>query len=516
MLGHWPVAEKDKVARVASIPEIRVERCDEKPIRAEGDFVLYWMTAFRRTHWNFALDHAITRASELKKPLVILEALRCDYPWASDRMHRFVLEGMAEKARELEGAGIQYYPYVERSGGEGKGLLAALGRHACLVVTDDFPCFFIPHMIRSAAKQLPVRLEKIDSNGLLPLRATNQVFSTAYAFRRFLQQNLPIHLAHFPKADPLARLALPAAKALPREITKRWPVTPLKWLESSLSAGELPINHKIVPAGGPAEFRGGEAVARTKWREFLVKKIGDYGEVRNQPEEDGTSGISPYLHFGHISSHQMFYDLMKREKWSEANLAHRADGSRQGWWGVRAPVEQFLDQLVTWREVGFNFSSHRVDYDRYESLPDWALTTLDKHSRDERQFVYTLEQFDSARTHDPLWNAAQGQLATEGRMHNYMRMLWGKKILEWAETPEQALEILVELNNRYAVDGRNPNSYSGIFWCLGRYDRPWGPERPIFGTIRYMSSENTARKLRVKDYLRKYGDQKTLYSGLDD
>jgi deoxyribodipyrimidine photo-lyase len=497
---------------VVPIPELRFESCNDQPIRAEGDFVLYWMIAFRRTHWNFALDHAIARATELKKPLLILEALRCDYPWASDRLHRFVLDGMAEKARELDGSGIHYFPYVERSAGAGKGLLAALANHACLVITDDFPCFFLPRMVRSAAEQLPVRLEKIDSNGLLPLRATEQVFSTAYAFRRFLQKNLPSHLPDFPKADPLQRIALAEPKALSAAITKRWPAASLKWLESPLSSGELPINHKISPATGPGGPHGGEAVARMKWREFLAGRLGEYGTIRNQPEQQGTSGMSPYLHFGHISPHQMFHDLMSREKWSEAKLAHRADGSREGWWGVRAPVEQFLDQLITWRELGFNFSSHREDYDRYESLPDWALKTLEKHSRDERQYIYKLKDFASARTHDPLWNAAQRQLASEGAMNNYMRMLWGKKILEWSESPRQALEIMIELNNRYAIDGRNPNSYSGIFWCLGRYDRPWGPERPIFGNIRYMSSDNTARKLRVKDYLRKYGEQKTLYS----
>lgn len=491
---------------MAAIPELRLESCNDRPIRPGGEFVLYWMIAFRRTHWNFALDQAIVRAKELQRPLVILEALRCDYPWASDRLHRFVLEGMAEKVRQLEAARVLYYPYVERAIGEGKGLLVALARHACLVVTDDFPCFFLPRMIHAASKRLPVCLEKIDSNGLLPLRASEQVFTTAHSFRRFLQKNLPIHLAHFPKADPLARLDLPKLKTLPKEITKRWPAASLKWLEGPPSPAELPINHNIVAATGPEALHGGEMIARGKWRAFLARKIGAYGEVRNQPEHDGTSGMSPYLHFGHISAHQMFHDLMSREKWSEAKLAHRADGSRQGWWGVRAPAEQFLDQLVTWREVGFNFSSHREDYDRYQSLPEWALRTLGQHARDERQFVYTLRHFASARTHDPLWNAAQRQLVTEGRMHNYLRMLWGKKILEWSETPEHALETMIELNNRYALDGRNPNSYSGIFWCLGRYDRPWGPERPIFGNVRYMSSENTARKLQVKDYLRKYGE----------
>jgi deoxyribodipyrimidine photo-lyase len=505
-----------KEGRLAAIPEIRLTLANDEPLRPENDFVLYWMIAFRRTHWNFALDHALERAREFKKPLVILEALRCDYPWASDRLHRFVLDGMAEKSRELESAAVHYYPYVERAVGEGKGLLAALALHACVVVTDDFPCFFLPQMVQSAAKQLPVRLEKVDSNGLLPMRATDQVFPTAHSFRRFLQKSLPAHLPHLPKANPFEGIDLPRQRSLPKEITKKWPPTSLKWLENPASLADLPISHKISPFTGSDAYHGGEAAAQKIWMQFLSKKIEKYGELRNQPEEEGTSGLSPYLHFGHISSHQMFHDLMFREKWSDAKLALRTDGRRSGWWGVRVPAEQFLDQFVTWREVGFNFSSKRKGYDRYESLPEWARNTLDKHSRDERQFIYSLKHFAAARTHDPLWNAAQRQLSIEGRMHNYMRMLWGKKILEWSESPEQALEVLIELNNRYAVDGRNPNSYSGIFWCLGRYDRPWGPERPIFGNIRYMSSDNTARKLHVKDYLKKYGERKDLPSDIAD
>ena len=297
-----------------AIPEIRVDLCNDQPVRPEKDFVLYWMIAFRRTRWNFALDHAIARARELKKPLVILEALRCDYPWASDRLHRFVLDGIADKLRNLAEGGVHYYPYVERAVGAGKGLLAALAHHSCVVVTDDFPCFFLPHMVRSAAQQLSVRLEKVDSNGLLPLRATDQLFSTAYAFRRFLQKTLPAHLSHFPKADPLARPDLPQLKSLPKEVTKRWPPASLTWLENSQSLAELPINHQILSATASDAVSGGEASAQKKWLEFLSKKIDEYPEERNEPSAEGTTGLSPYLHFGHISAHQMFHDLMSARK----------------------------------------------------------------------------------------------------------------------------------------------------------------------------------------------------------
>ena len=224
---------------------------------------------------------------------------------------------------------------------------------------------------------------------------------------------------------------------------------------------------------------------------------------RARPEVDATSGLSPYLHFGHVSVHEVFAALMTHEGWTTRQLRTPNGGKREGWWGVSPSAASFLDELVTWREVGFNTSAFRTDYDRYESLPDWARATLAAHASDPRPHAYTPDQLEAGETYDRLWNAAQMQLVREGRMHNYLRMLWGKKVLEWSPSPEDALAAMIHLNNKYALDGRDPNSYSGIFWCLGRYDRPWGPERPIFGTIRYMSSENTARKMPVKGYIRR-------------
>jgi deoxyribodipyrimidine photo-lyase len=489
-----------------SIPELRIQTLNKHASRPDGDYVLYWMIAFRRLSWNFALDRAVQLARELKKPLVIFEALRVGYPWACERFHRFIMDGMSEKIDVLTDRSVFYYPYVEPKLDADKGLLGALAEKACGVVTDDFPCFFLPRMVASAAKKISARLETVDSNGLLPLRAADQVFTTAYAFRRFLQKNLPHHLDQAPNQNPFAKLDLPRLESLPAAVAKRWPAATKDWLDNPASLAALPIHHSIAPAKRNASTPGGESPARKLWNEFLKSKLDRYGKDRNEPTEEVASGLSPYLHFGFISSHQMFHDLAEHEDWSPQKLALKADGSRSGWWGVRANAEQFLDQFVTWRELGYNFASHRPgDYDSFESLPDWALETLAKHARDERAVLYTLKDFASARTHDPLWNAAQRQLASEGRIHNYMRMVWGKKILEWTRTPEEALEIMIELNNRYGLDGRNPNSYSGIFWCLGRYDRPWAPERPIFGTVRYMSSDNTARKLHVKEYLEKYG-----------
>ena len=486
---------------MSRVPEIRIRPGNSLPVLQSKDFVLYWMTASRRTTWNFALDRAVEWAEKLQKPLVILEALRCGYPWASDRTHRFVIDGMAENACWFEGTDVLYYPYLELVPNAGKGLLAAMASRACIVVTDDFPCFFLPRMVASAARRVAVLMEVVDSNGMLPIRYAVQAFPTAYAFRRFLQRELPRHLTDHPKANALLKAKLPKAKPLPPEITKRWPKASPRLLNSGVAVlAEIPLDHRIPPV----ETRGGNTAAQALLRNFLRNRLPAYPEARNEPAQRGTSELSPYLHFGHISVHQIFSEITSQEGWSLDRLAVRATGSRSGWWGTSQAAEAFLDQVITWRELGFNCCQMRKGYDQFESLPAWALKTLRQHARDERSHVYSVEKFERAETHDALWNAAQTQLLREGRIHNYLRMLWGKKIIEWTRTPQKALEIMEDLNNKYALDGRDPNTYSGIFWCLGRYDRPWGPERPVFGTVRYMSSENTARKFNIREYIRKY------------
>ncbi len=474
-------------------------------MHADGQYVLYWMIAFRRTHWNFSLDRAVEWAVSLNRPLVIFEPLRVAYRWASDRIHQFVIDGMADNEARISRRpipGVFYYPYVEPAPDQDKGLLEALAKHACVVVTDEYPAFFLPRMVASASERLSVRLEKVDSNGLLPLSAAAQVFTTAFSFRAFLQKQLPSHLPFAPKPDPLARLKLPALKSLPRNITRRWPPASVSFLSSASSElARLPIDHSV----GSVDHRGGPAAATIRLKHFLDRSLENYATSANQPDDDARSGLSAYLHFGHISPHQMFRELMARENWSIDRLTGKPSGKRSGWWNASPGAEQWIDEFVTWRELGYNMTSKRDDYDRYESLPNWARRALEEHSGDRREYVYTLDEFASASTHDEVWNAAQRQLVREGFIHSYLRMLWGKKILEWTASPREAIAAMIELNNRYALDGRDPNSYSGIFWCLGRYDRPWGPERPIFGTVRYMSSENTRKKLRVKEYLRKYG-----------
>jgi deoxyribodipyrimidine photo-lyase len=358
-------------------------------------------------------------------------------------------------------------------------------------------------MLAAAGRKLDVRLEAVDANGLLPLRATDKVFTAAHHFRRFLHRELPEHFDAFPTADPLARHGSRERPEIPSEIRNRWPEADLDLLAKGPVDRALPM---VGGAVGPTETVGGERAARRKLGAFVDRLLAEYGEQRNDPDSDGTSGLSAYLHFGHISAHEVVDAVFRSEGWTPGDIEPGASGKRSGWWGVSASAESFLDELVTWREVGFNAAAHQPGYERYESLPDWARRTLSDHEGDHREHVYSLEEFESAATHDALWNAAQRQLVREGRIHGYLRMLWGKKILEWTLSAREALEVMVELNNKYALDGRDPNSYSGIMWVLGRYDRPWGPERPIFGKIRYMTSANTARKVGVAEYLKRYAD----------
>ncbi len=483
------------------VPGVRIRFANDAPIRADRAYVLYWMIAARRARSNFALQRAVELALELRRPLVVLEALRAGYAWASDRTHAFVLQGLADNVRAFARTRVRYLPFVERATDEGRGLFEALAAGAAAVVTDDAPIFFLPRMVAAAASRLDVRVEAVDGNGLHPLRAVERVFPTAFSYRAYLQRVLHGHLAEVPLADPLAGVVLPPAPPLDG-VLARWGEAPADLLTGTAAAlASLPIDHRIAPVAR----RGGAEAGRSRLTSFVGRDLESYADDRDDPADSRTSGLSPYLHFGHLSAHEVFEAVMTHEGWTRRRLAAAGGGKREGWWGVRGGAEAFLDQLVTWREIGFNAAAHLPDHDRYETLPAWAQATLGEHAGDPRPHRYEREVLERAATHDPLWNAAQNELVREGRIHTYLRMLWGKKILEWSPTPESALETMIVLNTKYALDGRDPNSYSGIFWCLGRYDRPWGPERDIFGTVRYMSSENTARKLRVKGYLARYG-----------
>jgi deoxyribodipyrimidine photo-lyase len=486
----------------SSVPAIRIRDINNRKVNPSGRYVVYWMTSARRLQWNFGLQRAVDIALELGKPLVVLEALRCDYPNANDRLHRFVLDGMASNRRDAARTRALYHPYVEPEPGHGSKLLATLAADACAVVTDWYPAFFLPHMMKAAGEKLEVRLEAVDSNGLIPLAAPGSAFTAARFFRAFVQRTLPEHLANVPEETALRRLRNgPRLRALPVAFTRRWPAASERLLAKGGSLSSLPIDHSIAPV----KMQGGSHAARRALDIFVSSKLSRYAANRNHPDDDGTSHLSPYLHFGHLSAHEVFAAVMTRERWTTRQLGKKRGGAREGWWGVSAPAEAFLDQLVTWRELAFNTCEYVPHFDEYDSMPAWSRATLAAHEQDPRPHRYDLDALESASTEDPIWNAAQRQLLAEGWFHGYLRMLWGKKILEWSTTGEEALARMRSLMDRYALDGRDPSSYAGYAWVLGRYDRPW-PERPIVGTVRYMSSASARRKLKIRKFLEQYGD----------
>jgi deoxyribodipyrimidine photo-lyase len=476
------------------VPAVRIRAVNDRQVNPQGDYVLYWMIATRRANYNYALERAAQAARQLGKPLVVLEALRCDYPYASDRLHSFILQGMADNQRAFRKKGVRYHPFVERWRGQGRGLLKKAAAAACLVVTDEFPAFFLPRMVAAAGAKLKVRLEAVDSCGLLPLGAAGGEHATARSFRRLLRRLLPVHLAEPPAPDPLAG-GLPGAGRLDGEISQRWPAaTPAQLAASPRALAKLPLDHEVPPA--PAI--GGHTAALARLGEFLNRHLADYAEQGRHPDAEATSRLSPYLHFGHISVHQIFAAVADAEGWSPERL-----GAGDGWWGMSSGAEAFLEQLVTWRELSYNFCRFRPDFAQYKSLPDWAKQTLADHAEDIRAYVYGRDWLRRAETHDTLWNASQRQLMCEGTIHNYLRMLWGKNILAWSSSPKQALKAMLELNDRYALDGRDPNSINGVFWVLGRFDRPW-PQCPVFGKVRRMTSRGIRRKLRLNKYLQRW------------
>lgn len=489
------------------VPSTRIATLNDGPVEKSGRYVLYWMVANRRIHDNFALDYALELGRLLQRPVLVFEPLRHGYRWASDRLHAFVLDGMVDNAADCKRYGLRYYPFVERADVPGTGLLAALAEHACAVVTDDFPCGFIPRMQRAAASRVPVSLIKVDSNGLLPMAAAPRVFKTAASFRRHVQRSIVDALLVQPNARPKAahgRATIPAV------VLEKWPAATQKELTSGREKllESLPIDHDVVPV----ELRGGASAGGELLTRFVTARLQGYAEDRNHPDRDATSGLSPYLHFGHVSAHRLVREILTREEFDPQRVG-APRGQREGFWGLSTGAEAVLDQVLVWRELAFNAAHFGVAAERFEQLPEWARTTLTAHAADPRTHVYTHKQFEQAQTHDPVWNAAQRQLVTEGIIHNALRMLWGKKILEWSPNPVTALETMIELNNRWALDGRDPNSYAGIAWVLGRYDRPWGPRRPVFGTVRFMSSASTSRKRRIREYLARYGEQAGLFDG---
>jgi deoxyribodipyrimidine photo-lyase len=479
-----------------SYEEARLRRLNAAPVRTRGDYVLYWMQLYRRLERNHALDHALRCAGELRKPLVVYEGLRLDYPWASPRLHRFVLEGMQANGAAAAALNLSYWPFVETPDAPGRGLVHRLASRAALVVTDDFPCYIVPGQSAALAARCEAPVLAVDSNALVPLALLGAPVSAAAHLRPRIHKAFAEAWPH--RAARRPRIPDAAGRAVEP------PFEP--WAADDVGAfvAGLPLDASVPPV---REVQGGSQAARRRLRHFLEHRLRGYAERRSIPAAPAAghaSGLSPYLHFGHLSIEEVIEAALGTTgRWTPAELRLHNRGKREGFFCDDPDVNAFLDEAITWRDLGFHWhSSRRQDTAHLETaLPAWALATLRAHAVDPRTHVYSLEEWESGVTHDPLWNAAQRELVATGTIHNYLRMLWGKKVLEWSRTPEEAYATLVHLNNKYALDGRDPNSWTGILWCFGLFDRPWAPERKVLGRVRYMSSENTARKFALKPYL---------------
>jgi len=502
------------------IPDTRLQVFGKTKER--GDCVVYWMISARRAFYNHGLEHAINLAKVRKLPLVVIEPLAIGHRWANDRIHTFVIQGMLANRKLFEESNVTYIPYVETKPNEAKGLLAKWMEYADALVIDEYPVYFPKKVIQSAVRIGKCEIHLVDSNGFMALNHTDKSFTTAYSLRRHLHKTITEHLAEFPSPKPLENASnLDIIEySIIENIFKasNTPLTPYEFLwrvcepdkigENAL--GVLSIDHKVHPV---KHAKGGTIEGAKKWNDFLHDRLEMYGENRNQPELNGSSGLSPYLHFGHISIHQILTEIFSKYNWDVMNITPPNDGRRSGWWGLPKDVESFLDQIITWRDLGFIHCHQVENHDSYDSLPEWAKITLAEHENDERPFLYTFEELENCETHDDLWNAAQCQLKNDGIIHNYLRMLWGKKILEWTPNAKIAMEYMVALNDKWALDGRDPNTYTGIGWVLGKFDRGW-TERPVYGKIRCMTTDSTKRKFKTRGYVETYSNSASKQSTL--
>ncbi|MDP8991343.1 MAG: deoxyribodipyrimidine photo-lyase [Acidobacteriota bacterium] len=439
-------------------------------MRARGGYVLYWARMNRRVESNHALAHAIEMANSLKLAVLFYEGLACSYPNANDRFHTFLLEGVPGTARGLQALGIGYVFHLRRRCADANDAFYRLAADAAAVVTDDYPVFVASDYNRRIPEKLTIPYFAVDSSCIVPMAHFTKQEYAAYTIRPKIRKVLDECLQPVLTTRVKCRFtgALPA---LHTSVTK---------YNIAEIVANCEIDHSVPPS---TEYRGGSDEAKRRLRYFLENNLRRYAKLSRELSARATSGLSPYLHFGHISSLEVA--LAVRDYAAEHKLI----------------VDEFLEQLIVRRELAFNFARFSPSLDSLDALPHWARETLAKHAGDPRDPLYRREQFERAATHDVLWNATQTELRTRGVIHGYYRMYWGKKILEWSATPEEALATMIYLHDRYALDGRDPNTYANILWCFGLHDRPW-TERKIFGMTRYMSLEGMKRKTDVDAYIR--------------
>ncbi|MDD2371173.1 MAG: deoxyribodipyrimidine photo-lyase [Firmicutes bacterium] len=433
----------------------RIKFLNELPI-IDNLYIIYWMVNAQRCDYNHSLEYAISMSNKYKKPLIVFIGAKIDYQFK--RQKDFMLEGLIDVKADLGTRGIELM-VGDCSGASG---IYKLSEFACLIVTDK--AYIKEEIVERdlVREKVNCLFVEVESNLMVPVESASlkEEYSAATIRKKIWNE---INLLNY-------------------DFMKEEVLFPSIDIIEEVSFKVINIDQKLIgDTIKKFDMVGGSNEARRKLEYFIEEKLKNYSR-RNYPSEDWTSGLSPYLHFGQISPIEIYKAVSNCD---ETNIAG------------------FLEELIVRRELAFNFIYNNKNYDNYSCLPNWAITTLEKHSEDIREYLYDLSDLEAGKTHDDYWNSAQKELVRSGVMHNYMRMYWGKKIIEWSATPKEAFKRAIYLNNKYALDGFDPNSYTGIAWCFGKHDRPWR-EREIFGMVRFMNDKGLKRKFDMNGYLDKW------------
>jgi len=445
----------------------RIKNLNSKSENSSGKFVAYIMEASQRAFYNHALEFAISYANSLNKPLIVIYNLTDKYKFSNLRYYTFIIEGLIKLKKDLDERGLKFFikksDYVSGS--------IEISKNAVALITDRNYLKLQRNWRTKVAQTIDVPLIEVESDVIVPVELVSG------------------------KKEPYAATIRPKILRLLDQFLE--PVThqELKINSSYIEFDHLnyknvdefisilQIDRTVKPVS--EYYEGGYDKAMEFLKIFIEKKLPYYKALRSDPTKDFQSELSPYIHFGQISTLQILLEILKHYNIKDEN------------------VQSFINEIVIWRELARNFCLYNPMYNEYEGIPEWAKKTLEEHLKDKREFTYSLEELEFAKTHDSYWNAAQIQLLKTGKMHNYMRMYWAKKLIEWTEHPKIAFDYACYLNDKYELDGRDPNGYAGISWCFGTHDRPWF-ERPIFGKIRYMNDKGLERKFEIKKYVEKF------------
>lgn len=442
----------------------RIQVLRDEPVDAAGNYVLYWMQQAQRESGNPALEYAARKANKNGLPLLVVFCLVTDYPDANRRHFAFMLQGLAEAANRLKQRGAKLIVHI----GSPPEVVAKLARNAALVVCDRG---YLRHQVawrRDLAKAVGKRLIQVEGDVVVPVECASDKREWA---ARTIRKKINGQTGRFLQSLSATALDVPA-----RKLDISGDVEISCWRRV---LDDLDIDHDVDAV---ERFTPGSSAARATLTGFLRRRLPGYADKRSDPADSKASELSMYLHFGHISPVEIALKVSRAKSPSKADK------------------EAFLEELIVRRELACNFVRYTPNYDSYDALPEWARATLRAHKSDARETVYTRQQLENADTDDRYWNAAMQEMKKSGYMHNYMRMYWGKKILEWTNTPRYAFATALYLNNKYFLDGRDPNSYTNIGWLFGLHDRAW-TERSIFGTVRYMNKEGLERKFEIDRYV---------------